>query len=101
MLVSYAFLLQLSVDTDFSPNAICPPSFRRQAEGHSFRLSVLSYVRHSVPIYKNVPCVCNCSYSFVPILLKLFRCLDHAFKMYIFDGYNPQINFDVFFAFRT
>ena len=28
-----------------------------------------------------VPCMCNSSYSFIPILLKLYRCLDDASKI--------------------
>ena len=67
----------------------CPPPFRRKAEGHSFWLSVLP----SVPLQEYVPCVRNSSYSFIPILLKLYRCLHHALKMCMWFGYNPQINF--------
>ena len=29
-----------------------------------------------------LPCGRNSSYSFIPILLKLYRCLSHALKMY-------------------
>ena len=42
-----------------------------------------------------VPCVRN-SYSFILILLKLYRCFDHALKMCMWFGYNPHINFDTF-----
>ena len=35
----------------------------------------------------------NSSYSFIQILLKLYRCLDHALKICMSFGYNPQINF--------
>ena len=38
-------------------------------------------------------CVRNFSYSFIPILLKLYRCLDHALKICMLFGYNPQVNF--------
>ena len=38
----------------------------------------------------------NSSYSFIPILLKL-RCCDHALKICMWFGYNPQINFCHFF----
>ena len=38
------------------------------------------------------------TYNFIPILLKLYRCVSHALKMCIWFGYNPQINFDTFFA---
>ena len=44
-----------------------------------------------------VPCVHNSSNSFIPILLKLYRCIDHALKMCMWFGYNRQINFDTFF----
>ena len=37
------------------------------------------------------------SYSFIPILLKLYRCCDHALKICMWFGYNPQINFCHFF----
>ena len=40
-----------------------------------------------------VSCVCNLSYSFIPILLKLYICLDHALKMCMCSGYGPQVNF--------
>ena len=39
----------------------------------------------------------NSSYSFIPILLKLYRCCDHALKICMWFGYNPQINFCHFF----
>ena len=35
--------------------------------------------------------------SGIPILLKLYRCCDHALKMCMWFGYNPQINFYHFF----
>ena len=37
------------------------------------------------------------SYSFVPILLKLYICLNHAFKMCMWFGYDPLINLYHFF----
>ena len=37
--------------------------------------------------------LCNVSYSFIPVPLKLYRCLDHGLKMCILLGYNPQIIF--------
>ena len=40
-----------------------------------------------------VLCVCNSSPSFIPILLKLYRCLDNASEICMCFGYNPQINF--------
>ena len=36
-------------------------------------------------------CVYNFSYSFIPILLKFYRCLDHGLKMCMWFGYYPQI----------
>ena len=36
-------------------------------------------------------CVCNFSYSFALIPLKLYRCSGHGLKMCILFGYNPQI----------
>ena len=39
-------------------------------------------------------CVYHFSYSFIPILLKFYRCLDHALKMCMWFGYYPQIDFD-------
>ena len=35
----------------------------------------------------------NSSYSFILILLKLYRCYDHALKICMWFGYNPQTNF--------
>ena len=35
-----------------------------------------------------VPCVRNSFYSFIPILLKLYRCCDHAMKICMWFGYN-------------
>ena len=42
-----------------------------------------------------VPCVRN-SYSFIPILLKLYRCLYQALKIRMWFGYDTQINFYYF-----
>ena len=36
-------------------------------------------------------CVCNSSYTFITIPLKLYRHLGHGLKMCILFGYNPQI----------
>ena len=46
-----------------------------------------------------VPCGCNSSYSFPPIVLKLFRCFLHGMKMCMWFGYNPLIIFCHFFCF--
>ena len=35
--------------------------------------------------------------SFIPIILKLYRCLDHALKMCTWFAYNPQVIFLYFF----
>ena len=43
-----------------------------------------------------VPCVRNSSYSFIPILLKLYRCLYQALKIRMRFGYDTQINFYYF-----
>ena len=45
-----------------------------------------------------VPRVRNFSYSFIQILLKLYRCLEHALKICMWFGYNLQINFIHFFS---
>ena len=47
-----------------------------------------------------VPCVRNSSYSLIPILLKLYRCYDHALKICMLFGYNPQISFVIFSHFE-
>ena len=47
---------------------------------------------------QRVPCVRNSSYSFIPIILKLYRCLHHTLKMCMWFGYNPQIKFWHFFC---
>ena len=39
-----------------------------------------------------LPCGRNSSYSFIPILLKLYRCLYDASKICMYFGYNPQVN---------
>ena len=41
----------------------------------------------------------NSSYSFPPIVLKLFRCFLHGMKMCMWFGYNPLIIFSHFFCF--
>ena len=43
-----------------------------------------------------VPCVRNSSYSFIPILLKLYRCLNQALKVCMWFRYDTQINFYCF-----
>ena len=81
----------------------CPPPFRRKAEGHSFWLSVLPSVRPSIPLKYYVPCVRN-SYSFMPILLKLYTCrrnlvltdsLAFAIDFWMLPRYIPE-HFGIF-----
>ena len=55
---------------------------------------------------QRVPCVRNSSYSFIPIILKLYRCLHHTLKMcmcvldiilrLIFDTFLCKLNLVVF-----
>ena len=45
-----------------------------------------------------VPCVPNSSYSFMPILLKLYMCYGHGLKICMWFGYNPWIIFCHFLA---
>ena len=80
------------------------PAFSKKSGGtcfltfrHSVRPSVRPSFRPSVPLLEYVPCVRNSSYSFIPILLKLHRCLDHALKICMWFGYYHQINFLHFF----
>ena len=40
----------------------------------------------------------NSSYSLKPILLKLYRCFEHALKICMWFGYNPQMIFFFFFG---
>ena len=92
----------MEIDNIFCLNGdICPPSFRRKTEGHSFRLSVLpsvrSSVRPSVPLKYYVPCVRNSSHSFMPILLKLYECFCYGLKMCMRFEYHPEIIFCHFF----
>ena len=47
--------------------------------------------------YWTIHWVCNSSYSFMSIFLKLYRCFCPGLKMCMWFGYNPQINFDYFF----
>ena len=45
-----------------------------------------------------VPCVCNSSYSFMPIHLKLYMYYGHGLKICMWCGYNPWIIFCHFFS---
>ena len=57
-----------------------------------FFINCSPHFRPTVPIKKYVPCERN-SYSFIPILLKLYRCLDHALNICTGFGHNTQSNF--------
>ena len=45
----------------------------------------------------HVHCVCNCSYGFMPIALKLYSCYGHGLKVCMWFGYNPRTSFCHFF----
>ena len=45
---------------------------------------------------QGIPCGCNSSYSFLPILLKFHVCFVHGLKICMWLGYNPQIIFCYF-----
>ena len=64
----------------------------------SFRPSVCPSVRPSVPLKYYVPCVRISSYSFLPILSKLYRCFFHGLKICMWFGYYPEIIFCHFFC---
>ena len=55
-----------------------------------FELSHVSVLK-TIQVYREwVPCVCNSSYNFMPIFVKLYRCS----KMCLWFGYyNPQMKF--------
>ena len=53
--------------------------------------------RLSVPLKYYVPCVRNSSYSFMPILSKLYICFCHGLKICMWFGYYPEIIFCHFF----
>ena len=46
---------------------------------------------------QGIPCGRNFSYSFIRILLKLYRCFGHGLKICMWFGYNPQIIFLLLF----
>ena len=43
------------------------------------------------------PCARNSSYSFMPILLKIYMCYGHGLNICMWFGYNPVIIFCLFF----
>ena len=55
-----------------------------------------------VSVHRSISCsgylVCNYSYGFMPIFLKLDICFCHGLKMCMWFGYNPQTNFCHFFC---
>ena len=62
----------------------------------SIRPSVRSSVRPSVSAHHH-SCIGNSSYSFRPILLKLYRCFKDGLKICILFFQNPEITFYHFF----
>ena len=62
----------------------------------SVRLSVCPSVRPSVSAHHH-SCIGNSSYSFRPILLKLYRCFKDCLKICILFFQNPEIIFYHFF----
>ena len=62
----------------------------------SVRLSVCLSVRPSVSAHHH-SCIGNSSYSFRPILLKLYRCFKDGLKICILFFQNPEIIFYHFF----
>ena len=68
----------------------------RNFECPSVRLSVRPSVRPSVSAHHH-SCIGNSSYSFRPILLKLYRCFKDGLKICILFFQNPEIIFYHFF----
>ena len=68
----------------------------RNFECPSVRLSVCLSVRPSVSAHHH-SCIGNSSYSFRPILLKLYRCFKDGLKICILFFQNPEIIFYHFF----
>ena len=62
-----------------------------------FELSYFSGILTMIVNGQWVPGERNSSYSLILILLKLNICCDHALKICILFGYNPQIIFCHFF----
>ena len=62
----------------------------------SVRLSVRPSVRPSISAHHH-SCIGNSSYSFRPILLKLYRCFEDGLKICILFFQNPEIIFYHFF----
>ena len=83
----------------YNPQIIfCPPPFRRKAEGHSFRHSVLPSVLPSFRPPNIVGTLCaQLLLQFYADPLKLYRCFSHGLKICMWFGYYPEIIFCHFF----
>ena len=46
-----------------------------------------------------VPCVRSSSFCFIPVIFKLYGCLDHALKMHMLIVYNNKIILSLFLQF--
>ena len=79
-----------------------PAYFRRKAQAHSVWLSVLLYVLLSV-LTSFCPSVFHMkvqnSYSYISILLKLYRCLNHALNCACGLDIIIRLTFDIFSQF--
>ena len=80
-----------------------PAYFRRKAQAHSVWLSVLLYVLLSV-LTSFFPSVFHMkvqnSYSYISILLKLYRCLNHALNCACGLDIIIRLTFDIFSQFE-
>ena len=71
--------------------------------GYNPQINFCYFFRHFLGIFTMkvngqwVPCVCNSSYSFMPIYLKLCMCYGHGLKICMWFGYNSWIIFCHFF----
>ena len=61
-------------------------------------ISLFSSIIYNKVNGQGIPCGRNSSYSFIPILSKLYWCFGHGLKICMWFGYNPQIIFCYFFC---